>query len=84
MQTCTIGYEREDGDFAILATLNNIDGLIDDATFASIVDDVTNMVAAVVRNEGVEVTTLERQDTPDYINLVVYDSDDFETGETYV
>ena len=37
MKTVTIGYTRDDGDFAVLATLNNNDGGMPDEQFSELV-----------------------------------------------
>ena len=67
-KTVSIGYYREDGDFAILATLNNNDGLLSDQRFKQLIE--------LVESEYVEklyythdIMVLERQDTPDYIEV---------------
>lgn len=36
MKTVSIGYHREDGDFAVLATLNNNDGHMTDEDFGEL------------------------------------------------
>jgi len=68
MKTVSIGYYREDGDFAILATLNNNDGLLSDQRFKQLIE--------LVEGEYVEklyythdIMVLERQDTPDYVEI---------------
>ena len=66
MNTVTIGYAREDGDFAVLATLNNNDGLLTEQAFEAMVSVVC---AALQLLAETEITVLERQDTPDYISL---------------
>ena len=65
MTTYSIGYYREDGDFAILATLNNNDGHYSPNRFNRIVSD---MIDALEINSE-EIIALERQDTPDYITI---------------
>jgi hypothetical protein len=67
-KTVSIGYYREDGDFAILATLNNNDGLLSDQRFKQLIE--------LVESEYVEklyythdIMVLERQDTPDYVEV---------------
>ena len=67
-KTVSIGYYREDGDFAILATLNNNDGLLSDQRFKQLIE--------LVESEYVEklyythdIMVLERQDTPDYVEI---------------
>jgi hypothetical protein len=64
----SLGIERDDGDFHILATLNNNDGLIGKSTYA----DIVNLVKERLSYEtGEKVIALNRQDTPDYINTEV-------------
>jgi hypothetical protein len=69
-KTVSIGYYREDGDFAILATLNNNDN--------NLPDDEFNKLIKLVESEYVEklyythdIVVLERQDTPDYVEIDV-------------
>lgn len=64
--TMTIGFLRDNGDFVILATLNNNDGNITDTLFGVLVHHVQRTLADAT---GKEVVAIERQDTPDYINL---------------
>ena len=68
MKTVSIGYYREDNDFAILSTLNNNDGLLSDQRFKQLIE--------LVESEYVEklyythdIMVLERQDTPDYVEI---------------
>ena len=65
--TCyTIGYEREDGDFAVLATLNNNNAHLDENTF----EIITQAVQAILRSHIQQrIDYIERQDSPDYIYL---------------
>ena len=65
MKTVSIGYHREDGDFAVLATLNNNDDFMSDEEFKEVVDSL----AAKLRAVGLRIEILERQDTPDYVTI---------------
>jgi len=65
MRTVSIGYHREDGDFAVLATLNNNDDFMSDEQFKEVVDSL----AAKLRAVGLRIEILERQDTPDYVTI---------------
>ena len=65
MKTVSIGYHREDGDFAVLATLNNNDGHMDDEDFEYVVGKVFHQIE--LRTNGLHLETLERQDAPDYV-----------------
>lgn len=66
MKSVTIGYTRDDGDFAILATMNNKDGLMSDDVFKSLVRLVRLRLSVNVDGETMQV--LEREDAPDYLN----------------
>ena len=67
MRTLSIGFTREDGDFQLLATLNNNDELVDERIFDSIVMELFHRIC----DEYIEHTIiiLERQDAYDYIEL---------------
>jgi hypothetical protein len=65
MKTVSIGYHREDGDFAVLATLNNNDDFMSDEEFKEVVDSL----AAKLRAVGLRIEILERQDAPDYVEV---------------
>lgn len=66
MRTVTIGYTRDDGDFAVLATLNNNDEHMTDVFF----DQLARGLAATLKREmGESIEILERQDAPDYVCL---------------
>ena len=64
MKTVSIGYYREDGDFAVLATLNNNDECMTDHYFMGLVGEVASKLC---RQLVCEMVVLERQDTPDYV-----------------
>jgi hypothetical protein len=63
--TVSIGIMRDDGEFAILATLNNNDGHLSDALFAKQVIDLTNWYNEQVTDT---VQAIARQDAPDYVS----------------
>jgi hypothetical protein len=67
MQTVSIGFYREDGDFAILATLNNNDGYIADGTFAYLVEQTRAQLAKFTAST--QIVAIERQDAPDYTTI---------------
>jgi hypothetical protein len=67
MTTYTIGYHREDGDFAILATLNNNDGGMGNSTFADLVERTRFQIANFM--QPTPIVSIERQDAPDYITI---------------
>lgn len=66
MKTVSIGFCREDGDFALLATLNNNDGHLTEDAFMALVDEVASTLCSKLM---CQVDVLERQDTPDYVTL---------------
>ena len=66
MKTVSIGFTRDDGDFQIIATLNNNDELIDSVRFIATVSALRQTLQAA-SNEALQI--LERQDSPDYITL---------------
>lgn len=65
MQTASIGYHREDGDFRLLATVSNIDDELNTKQFEALVTSTANRFKAL----GIPVVVLDRQDAPDYIDL---------------
>ena len=75
MKTVSIGFYRDDGDFAVLATLNNNDEHMSDNAFGELVGYVAfklcrQLVASTLCRKLVrEVVVLERQDTPDYVEV---------------
>jgi hypothetical protein len=67
MKTVSIGFMREDGDFALFATLNNLDEHMNQDEFQELVDSVVfELFRATKRND---VVVLEREDAPDYVIL---------------
>jgi hypothetical protein len=64
MKTVSIGYFRDDGDFALLATLNNNDG--DIRFFEFMVKDLQRDIS---QSTGIECVVLEREDAPDYVTI---------------
>lgn len=66
MKTVSIGIMREDGDFAVLATLNNNDAHLAEDEFMKLVDEVASTLCSKLM---CEVQALERQDTPDYVTI---------------
>jgi hypothetical protein len=64
MNTVSIGFHREDGDFAILATLNNNDNHINAEIFNELVKLMTMTLGHATERH---LVALERQDTPDYV-----------------
>jgi hypothetical protein len=66
MKTVSVGMMRVDGDFTILATLNNNDEYLTDYAFDAMVSVVC---AAFQLYAETEITVLVRQDAPDYVSL---------------
>lgn len=66
MKTVSIGTMRDDGDFAILATLNNNDEHMSEKDFAELTQA---LVLTIANYTGEQIQVLERQDVPDYISL---------------
>jgi len=72
MKTVSIGYTRDDGDFRILATINNNDEEFTSHEFAAIVADIAKLLQDTHRDDMGEIPMLEtvaRQDAPDYVTL---------------
>jgi len=67
MTSYSIGYRREDGDFAILATLNNNSESLNCDDFEAIKDLIFTKFYNRIDSHFVEV--IERQDAPDYVDL---------------
>lgn len=73
--TVSIGYVREDGDFAILATLNNNDSHFSDYDFTILVvntqkaiRDSSELVAHGIIDRS-EIILRYAQDAPDYVEV---------------
>jgi hypothetical protein len=66
----SLGLLRDDGDFHILATLNNNDDLIPEDLFEEL---RIYLVAKLTRELDESVYSYPRQDTPDYVNLQIGD-----------
>jgi hypothetical protein len=61
----TIGYQRQsDGDIAVLATLSNIDELLDEESFS---DLVATTCQTFKNHTGEDIRAWARQDAPDYL-----------------
>ena len=71
MSICySIGLERDDGDFHILATLNNMDGLVSVEDFEALLKSTVEFLEKATDER---IVAYQRQDTPDYINLEIGD-----------
>ena len=67
MKTVSIGFMRDDGDLALVATLNNLDGHMNNEHFAVLVDGVKTYIGLMAKRT--DVVVLEREDAPDYVEL---------------
>lgn len=68
-KSVSIGFYREDGDFQILATLNNRDELIEAAIFNGIITDTLDALYDIFRKDDIVIEVLEREDAPDYVTI---------------
>jgi hypothetical protein len=66
MKTVSIGFARDDGDFALFATLNNLDDYFSNDDFEKLVHSVASELSASTK---MQVEILEREDAPSYITL---------------
>lgn len=66
MKTVSIGFTRDDGDFSLFATLNNLDDYFSSYDFKELVHAVASELQAVTQ---MKVEILEREDAPSYITL---------------
>lgn len=71
MKTVSIGFFREDGDLALVATLNNLDEHMSDDEFKTLVKAVAAYIEAMSKRN--DVVVLEREDAPDYVTLETND-----------
>lgn len=74
MKTVSIGFTRDDGDFALFATLNNLDDYFSSYDFKELVHAVASELQAATQ---MKVEILEREDAPSYIVLDNEDYDEF-------
>ena len=66
MKTVSIGIMRDDGDLALFATMNNLDGYMSQAEFTKLVDSVASELRRTTKSK---VQVLEREDATDYVEL---------------
>jgi hypothetical protein len=67
MKTVSIGFHREDGDLALVATLNNLDEHMSDDEFKTLVKAVAAYIELMSKRN--DVVVLEREDGPDYVTI---------------
>ncbi len=73
MKKVSIGYKREDGDFAIVATLNNVDDHWNPYQFEWLINEIVYNCKNFGGIEDIEV--LEREDVPDYVEWDEWESE---------
>ena len=66
MKTVSIGFARDDGDFALFATLNNLDEYFNSYDFKELIHAVASELQAATK---MQVEILEREDAPSYVTL---------------
>jgi hypothetical protein len=66
MNTVSIGFYREDGDFAVLAALNNNDEHLPDDAFLSLIGMLHASYKVLIDSP---VIVVDRQDIPDYVTI---------------
>jgi hypothetical protein len=71
MKTVSIGFFREDGDLALVATLNNLDEHMSNDEFKTLVKAVAAYIELMSKRN--DVVVLEREDAPDYVTLETND-----------
>jgi hypothetical protein len=74
MKTVSIGFTRDDGDFALFATLNNLDDYFSSYDFKELVHAVASELQTATQ---MKVEILEREDAPSYVVLDDEDYDEF-------
>lgn len=72
-QAITIGYDREDGDFRVLATLSNVDDEFTQERFVALIEStLASMYQHLIAINIHDLPTLRainRQDAPDYVTI---------------
>jgi hypothetical protein len=66
MSTYSIGFTRSDGDFEILATLNNLSEHLSKSDFEALTDYVRDFIE--IKGELL-LEVLEREDTPSIVQI---------------
>ena len=66
MKTVSIGFIRDDGDFALFATLNNLDEYFNSYDFKELIHAVASELQAATK---MKVEILEREDAPSYVTM---------------
>ena len=68
MKAVSIGFTREDGDFELLATLNNTGDVMTDGEFMCLVNSTRSNMELMMGFES-RLEVLERADAPDVVTL---------------
>ena len=58
---------RDDGDLALVATLNNLDEHMSDGEFNDLINGVKAYIELMSKRN--DVIVLEREDAPDYVTI---------------
>lgn len=58
---------RDDGDLALVATLNNLDEHMSDGEFNDLINGVKAYIELMSKRN--DVVVLEREDAPDYVTI---------------
>jgi hypothetical protein len=66
MKKVSVGFVRDDGDFQLLATFNNLDNSVSDEVFDGLVDACVSVLTYWSEEN---IVALERDDAPDYVEL---------------
>lgn len=66
MKTVSIGHMTNMGDLAVIATLNNNHEVMSEQAFNGLIQELAITIANYT---GVQILTLERQDTPNFVNI---------------
>lgn len=66
MRSVSVGYYREDGDFAILATFNNKDKGLTNKEFQALVSSYALSLEIILEED---IKMLNREDAPDYVEI---------------
>lgn len=80
MKTVSIGHMTKMGDLAVIATLNNNHEVMTDQRFNELVQELAITIANYT---GVQILTLERQDTPNFVDIETYDEHGVNTRNSF-
>ncbi len=66
LRSISIGFLRDDGDFQLLATMNNKDELLSEGGFLNACQWLVKIFEKEINED---VVMIEREDAPDYIDF---------------